>query len=199
MTRFHLVLHPVSLHILFWCFFAVVPGRIHGPRRGGRRRDGCRGRHSGAWALAAPSLPKVTSAILGSFLGWSYCCVTLWDGQSEDNWRTSETVISVSDLCLFDGQTHIKRFLTPLRPRESRKVLVRFQDVDDSDDFLQHPHQQRSAHPWHINCESWRSDGTKRDQGKSSSERQQEKEANGQRKDLGNHNNQLDKVTKVTL
>ena len=56
-----------------------------------------------------------------------------WDGQY--NWRTSETVISVSDLCLFDfdGQT--------------RKMLLRFQDIDDSDDFLQHLHQQRSARP----------------------------------------------------
>ena len=140
----------------------------------------------------------VTSAILGwendgkrfvwILFGSSCCCTRSWDGQY--NWRTSETVISVSDLCLFDSQTHTKHFLTPLRQRESRKMLVRFQDVDDSDDFLQHLHQQRSARPWHINCESWRSDGSKQDQGKSSSARQQEKEWKRgiwTKEGLGNH------------
>ena len=89
---FHLALHPVSLHCFFHhpflvCFFAVIPGRTHGPRRDGARHDGCRGRHSGARALVALARPvTVTSAILGwkndgkRFFG----SVMGWTVQSED-------------------------------------------------------------------------------------------------------------------
>ena len=75
----------------FAAFFAVIPGRIHGPRRDGARHDGCRRRHSGARALVALARPvTVTSAILGwendgqRFFGWSYCCLTVLRGHGMD-------------------------------------------------------------------------------------------------------------------